>query len=220
MKLQAYIGVLIITTLLACNNKSSTSSKSDSSTNKPSLESKVDEDLITCWGIGEIEFEDNLSSIEDKVGKSNISLDSLFLEGMFEQLLTTLWKGTDKEITIYWEEKQPPFKTIKSLEVSSLNSPYHFENGIKIGTTLNEMTVLNSQSINIYGFGWDYGGTFVDFNNGKLAGDMPCFGGVFQLKTTTTSDNVQQIMGDQKINSSHPAFKTHEAELKTIRISR
>ena len=63
-------------------------------------------------------------------------------------------------------------------------------------------------------------GTFVDFNKGKLAGDMPCFGGVFQLKTTTASGNVQQLMGDQKISSSNPAFKTHEAELKTIRISK
>lgn len=221
MKLQAYIGVLLITTLLACNNTSTnTTNAADSNTAKPSLELNTSENLITCWGIGEIDFEDNLVSIENKVGKSNISVDSLFLEGMFEQLLTTVRKGTDKEIVIYWEEKQPPFKTIKSLEINNSNSPYHFENGIKIGSTLNEMTVLNEQPINLYGFGWDYGGTFVDFNKGKLAGDMPCFGGVFQLKTTNTSNNIQQIMGDQKISSSHPAFKTHEAELKTIRISR
>ncbi|WP_207534305.1 hypothetical protein [Desertivirga arenae] len=175
---------------------------------------------ITCWGIGPLEFGDDLETIAEKVGKENVSTDSLFLEGDFDRLITKVWKGTPKEITIIWKEVKPPFKTVSTFEIAQEDSPYKFDNGIGIGTGIKEIVALNGgEPIKLYGFGWDYGGTFIDFGKGKLKGDLPCFGGVFQLQTEAADAEVQQVMGDQEIYSNAPAFSKYKAVLTVIRIS-
>lgn len=217
--MRASICFLVLTALLACNNPSANRNKSDGNFPVQSEAKDNHENQITCWGIGDIEFEDAFSDIERKVGKNNLSLDSLFLEGTFERIVTTLWKGTPEEITIHWNESAPPFKSIKTLEISNPASPYHFINGITIGSKLKDIADLNKAPVSLYGFGWDYGGTFASFGKGKLAGDIPCFGGVFELVKTENTQEISALMGDKQISSSDPAFENQEARLKVIRIS-
>ncbi|PWG80173.1 hypothetical protein [Pararcticibacter amylolyticus] len=177
------------------------------------------EDEITCWGIGGIELDNDLTSLEEKAGKENVSMDSLFLEGDFDGFVTTLWKGSDREIVVHWKENQAPYTNIEFLEISRPSSPYHFVNGIKIGTSLNDIVKLNGDTpVSLYGFGWDYGGTFVDFNKGKLAGEIPCFGGVFALPDSLHTEDVKTVMGDMKISSADPVFKKYQASLEKIRV--
>ena len=114
----------------------------------------------------------------------------------------------------------PPFKKIKMLEVGKRESAYKFKNGIKVGIPLSEIVKLNDQHLTIYGFGWDYGGTFVSFNNGKLAKEIPCFGGVFDLQHSgNNSKDENRIMGDHHINSNEPALVKYGAILIKIRTS-
>ena len=214
--------LLFLPFLFACNSDTRQSSGSDTSFTAHDFDTPTGDGYeyrITCWGVADIELEDSYTIVEEKVGKSNLTTDSLFLEGMFEKLFTSLWKGTEKEIKIFWKEKQAPFRTIESIEVSQPNSAYQFANGIKIGSTLSEMEKLNGKPISLYGFGWDYGGTFISFNEGKLAGDIPCFGGVFQLKEPG-KDGVSELLGDHQISSNHMAFANAVAELKVIRLVR
>lgn len=215
--MRASISVLMLTALLACNNPSANRSSSEG--NFSAQSEANDQTQITCWGIGVIELEDSFSDIEKKAGHKGLSLDSVFLEGTFERVVTTLWKGTDKEITIRWKESVPPFKSIKTLEISNPASVYSFVNGIKIGSKLSDIAALNNAPVSLYRFGWDYGGTFVGFNKGTLAGDIPCFGGVFELVNTETAHDAASLMGDTEINSSDPGFENQDARLKVIRIS-
>jgi len=174
---------------------------------------------ITCWGVGEIEFGDDMGSVTEKAGKDNVSIDSLFQEGDFARMITVLWKGKDKQLDIAWEEEKPPFTKIKYITISNPKSPYAFDNGIKIGTSLNEIVKLNNGDIKLYGFGWDYGGSFISFGNGRLAGDLPCFGGVFQLEENTESEGAPELFGDREISSSNPEFKNHKVILTEIIVS-
>ncbi|WP_207421026.1 hypothetical protein [Desertivirga brevis] len=214
------LNVSFIVLLTACNQSTKDQTKGSSKQKTSVEEISQDENYITCWGIGPLEFGDDPASIQEKVGKENVSMDSLFLEGDFERLITKVWKGSPKEISIVWEEVKAPFKTIKLFEVSHQNSPYKFHNGIGIGSTLKEIVALNGEEpINLYGFGWDYGGTFIDFGKGKLKGDLPCFGGVFELQTEVGDAEVQQAMGNQAITSNLPALKKYPTVLKVIRVS-
>lgn len=199
--------------IVACGN-SGPSSDVDTAENVTVLADSSDLDLITCWGVGEIEFDDDLESLEAKVGKESITTDSLFLEGTFESLITTLWKGEPKEISIHWLEKKPPYSAIKYLEISKPGSVYAFANGITVGSTLAEIEHLNGAAFTLYGFGWDYGGTFIDFGTGELANNLPCFSGVFQLNAQITPS----ISGDKPLKSNNPAFSGLDVTLKTIRI--
>ncbi|HEY1008325.1 MAG TPA: hypothetical protein VGD92_14125 [Sphingobacteriaceae bacterium] len=179
-------------------------------------------DLISCDGIGEIMLNDDLGSLVKKAGKDKITHDSLFLEGNFERMITRVGKGTSREIVVYWKEKEQPFRTIQMLEISSRTSPYHFASGINIGTSLKKLVELNGGvPVSLYGFGWDYGGTFISFGNGKLAGPLACFGGVFQLSSTDiVTSELKQVMGDRKIRSDAEALKQYQATLVKIRVSR
>lgn len=211
------LGLVLLT---ACNQAPKNSSKETSKQKSQVEEISRDNNQITCWGIGPLEFGDDPQMIEEKVGKENISIDSLFLEGDFDRQITKVWKGSSKEISILWQESKPPFKSIKTFEISHKDSPYKFNNGIGIGSTLKEIVALNGEEpINLYGFGWDYGGTFIDFGKGKLKGDLPCFGGVFQLQTEVGDAEVQQVMGDHAIISNLPALQKYPVQLTTIRVS-
>lgn len=186
---------------------------------KPAVAQDVpDPGLITCEGIGVIKLTDDYALLTRKVGKDNVHMDSLFLEGTFESLITRVWKGTPKEITVYWQENQEPYKTIRMLEISSAQSPYHFSNGVRIGTSLKKLAELNGVPVKLYGFGWDYGGTFIGFNGGKLAKSMPCFGGVFALPEGAQPG--REIQGDHEIRSDAGGLKEVEVELVKIRVSK
>jgi hypothetical protein len=178
--------------------------------------------IITCDGIGEIKLSDDLASLARKAGNDNISHDSLFLEGNFERIVSKLWKGTVRELAVYWNETEQPFKTIQTIEIANRNSPYQFSNGIRIGTSLKKMVELNGGvPISLYGFGWDYGGTFISFKDGKLAEPLSCFGGVFQLTSADiTTSELKKILGDRQITSESEALKQYQAVLVKIRIRR
>jgi len=133
---------------------------------------------ITCWGIGDIELEDSYDILVEKAGLDNIKQDSLFKEGDFERVITRVWPGTNKEIIVHWKEKQAPLASIDMLELRDSASVYHFVNGIKIGSTLEELIKENGGAeFSFYGFGWDYGGTISDFNSGKLSKKSSLFPG-------------------------------------------
>lgn len=176
-------------------------------------------DEITCWGIGDIDLDNDESSLAEKVGKENLVRDSLILGGSFERVVTKVWKGENKEVIVHWTEKKPPFSTIDFLEISQPHSPYHFVNGIKIGSRLSEMVKLNGDiPITLYGFGGDNGGAFVDFGKGKLAGDIPCFGGVFTLPQSVGPDDMKGIQGDKKMTSDNSSLKKYDPTLAVIRV--
>jgi len=210
---------LSLLALSSCSQRQTSNSPADTSKEVRTVElAEGNITEITCWGVGEIELGDDFKAIEDKVSKQNISQDSMFVEGDFQGIFTTLWKGQDKEIEIHWKEKKVPFKTIDYLEINRSDSPYQFTNGIKIGTSLKDIEKLNGQPLNLYGFGWDYGGTFIDFGQGRLQGDIPCFGGVFSIDDTAY-DMAKDIIGDKKVSSDNAVFNKTEARLIKIRIS-
>ncbi|WP_407428680.1 hypothetical protein [Arcticibacter sp.] len=175
---------------------------------------------ITCWGIGDIELEDSYDILVDKAGLDQIKQDSLFKEGMFERVITRIWPDSEKEIIVHWKEKEPPLATIEMLELRDSSSVYHFTNGIKIGSTLQDLVKENGGiEFSFYGFGWDNGGTIVDFNSGKLSNNLPCFQGVLAVPQEASEDSeAGQVMGDKQIKSSHSFFSRFNPRLVNIKI--
>ncbi len=180
---------------------------------------RLNSELISCTGIGNIKLSDNMAGLIKKAGQDSIIADSLFLEGSFEGIVSKLWKNTPYEITVRWNEREAPYRTIRFLEIRE-GSVYHFSNGIGIGTSLEEVVRLNEAPVSFYGFAWDYGGTFTGFNEGKLAREIPCFDGVFTLPIKGSIAVNTEIVGDKKIRSDNPALEGFDIKLSVIRINR
>lgn len=170
--------------------------------------------LISCSGIGTIKMSDSYLIIEQKAGKENITTDSNYVEGIFQGIYHSLWKGTPKEIKVFWKNASHE-KQIAVIEIENKSSVYHFANGIKIGTTLAELVKLNdNKPISFYGFGWDYGGHIVNFGNGKLQQDYSCFSGQLSIKGKIEG----KFQGDKEMNSSLPGMPVENIYLSSIQI--
>lgn len=179
----------------------------------PVTPSKNDQ-LITCNGIGTINLSDDYNRILQKAGKENITLDSNYVEGLFQGTYHTLWKGTPKEIKVFWKDAFPE-KEIAVIGIENMSSVYRFANGIKVGTTLNELVKLNDRKpIRFYGFSWDYGGNIMNFGDGKLQKDYDCFSG----KLSVNGNIDPKFIGDKEINSAMSDMPLEKIYLSSIQI--
>lgn len=73
-----------------------------------------------------------------------------------------------KRIEIAWKNE----KTRKSpdfIQFGGEKSLWKLAAGIGAGTSLKTIERINGKSFTLYGFGWDYSGTVVSWNGGKLA---------------------------------------------------
>jgi hypothetical protein len=216
-KCRLFAFVSLISVCIACGGKSARPAGDTTETSAAMPpDAREGEGQLTCWGAGPVEFGDDYEAVAEKVGEQNITADSLFLEGQFDRIVTAIWKGTPRELFVHWKERKAPYNTIEKIEISHPQSEYSFSNGIRVGTALAEIQKLNGDKpLNIYGFGWDYGGTFADFGGGKLKGDIPCFGGVFEVAEGSPAP---EVSGDKKISSADPALAGLQVKLKLVRI--
>jgi len=102
-------------------------------------------------------------------------------------------------------------------------SAWHTEAGVTLGTRLARLTQLNGRPFALLGFGWDYAGTVVSWNGGRLAADSAGGRFIVRLKPTLTgpdADSLQRdVLGDREYSSDRPAMRRLEPavyELLTI----
>lgn len=116
----------------------------------------------------------------------------LFEEGTVERAYSILYPGTADELLITWKDND---RTRLHEMRFDKNGRWQTRDGIKVGTTYDELVQLNGNSIRFYGFGWDYSGA-VDWNGGKLADSNIR---VFLAPKNTPSN---KFIGDQIIEAT------------------
>jgi hypothetical protein len=191
--------------VLGCSKKEQ--STTTESNNVAVIESNnVANNLITCSGIGEVQFSMNEQDMIQKFGKENIKRDSIFAEGSFVAFATIIWENTPKEIWVTWQDTV--FQKVHSLEVRQTNSVYQTSQGLKNGVNLDAVVAANGGThISFSGFGWDYGGWLLSLNSGKLEKEIPCLSMWLDLSNVESTINTDEIMGDTQVNSNNPIFK-------------
>lgn len=88
----------------------------------------------------------------------------LFEEGTVERAYTVLYPETKDEILITWQDRNQ--NKIYQIFYEG-EGKWQSKEGIKIGTSYDDLVKLNEGPIKVYGFGWDYSGA-VDWNKGKM----------------------------------------------------
>lgn len=88
----------------------------------------------------------------------------LFEEGTIERAYSILYPNTDDELLIIWDDKvanRPHQIYIEN------DGRWRTSEGIKIGTSYEDLEKINNGPIDFYGFGWDYSGA-VDWKGGRM----------------------------------------------------
>jgi hypothetical protein len=194
--------------LLAC-------SKSEQNTQTASTSANETSNLISCTGIGELQFTMNEQDMIQKFGKENIKRDSIFAEGTFVAFATVVWSNTPKEVWVTWRDSV--FQKVGSMEIRQTNSPYQTAQGLKNGVNLDAVVAANGGTpISFSGFGWDYGGWLQSLKGGKLEKEIPCITMWFDLPENTSNVSTEGIMGETEVNSDNPIFKQLKPQLLTL----
>lgn len=83
--------------------------------------------------------------------------------------------------------------------------------GVRIGLDIPALAALNGRSFVLTGFGWDYGGTVVDWNGGAIAPDgrQAGFVRLCAPESSDALDHRQYPMGEAGVDSDLPVLRDH-----------
>lgn len=104
-----------------------------------------------------------------------------------------LFADTDRELEVIWDPENEKKKVV--FDVHVIGTAWKFENGLKVGMTLEEVEKINGKPFKISGFAWDYGG-YANFEGGKL------FGKVSLRFNPSTEEIPDYLMGDKELSST------------------
>lgn len=80
---------------------------------------------------------------------------------------TILFPDSKNQITIEWLDGKP-YQRIKRLRIEGEGSDWQTAEGIKIGTTFEELLRINQRPFKFYGFDWEYEGKTDDWQGGNI----------------------------------------------------
>lgn len=138
---------------------------------KNALPTKTDNEWLCVPGekIGQITNKTTEEDLKRIYGNQNvISAKELIEEGTKEVTITYIYKGTDDEIKVLWEEGQT-LKKPSWVWIRNNGSKWATPEGITIGTSLEDLQKINDDIFVFNGFRWDYGGLVTSLSQGKLS---------------------------------------------------
>ncbi|GAB3780196.1 hypothetical protein GCM10028818_31920 [Spirosoma horti] len=230
--------LLLTVALSGCQSRSSTNSQSERSDQPDSLTTTApkkgaDQDraaavandflIIPGERVGPINPTTSEADLLTLLGPSVVTVgDTIYGAEGAELIGTTLYKGTFDEVqVIYTDEKRTKPETVfirpqlvddEGLPIKHLSpARWTTADGLRIGTTLNELQSRNGKPFKLWGFAWDYGGQVSDWQGGKLA-RVP--EKTFQSitlgppasRTPAQEKAYNQLMGDSEFLSTNKAM--------------
>lgn len=144
------------------------------------------------------------AQLERQFGRSNVVEGEVPLgEGESEPGTILFPSDPKRRLEILWENprtKDAP----ASIRCTGEESLWHTVHRISLGTSLRELERLNGKPFRLSGFGWDYSGTLISWDGGKLEKDMP---GVW-LRLAPRRQSVRErdqssVEGDREFTSRH-----------------
>lgn len=172
---------------------------------------KDSNDFIIIPGerVGLIKSTDSEQSIIDRLGGEHVTRgDFAVVDGSMIQA-TYCYAATDRELLLLWDNED--FTTLREIRLRKSNSPWQTIEGIKVGSTLKEVATANESPFELAGFGFDYGGTTVNWQSGSFPDELTL---VFEPQITPHED----IMTDQIFSSDNRYIIRCNPVVNTIRI--
>lgn len=156
-----------------------------------------------------VRADDTLASLQERLGAANAVAQTLpGAEG--EEISGWVLYPDDptRKIEVYLDESGEHPDT---LMVQSTATHWVLPNGLRVGLDTKALQELNGKPFKFYGFEWDYGGTIVNWNGGKLdPGKGPHGSATLCLPETVPAD---YPIGDAEYSSDDPRLATAPAVL-------
>ena len=123
-------------------------------------------EIIPGKNTGAITSSASKVDLEKAYGVNNVrAIDVDVGEGMTEKGADIFPEDPKKKIEIIWKKKE---KNPSRIQITGKESLWKTRDGISLGTTLKHLEKLNGKPFVLTGFGWDYAGTIISWNDGNL----------------------------------------------------
>lgn len=184
----------------------------------------VDPNAITCEGIGPVKLTHTHEDLVAALGAERLTNGTAELDGA-EAHVTRVFEGEAEEIIVYWAEKAEPYQTITKIAVANSFGPYQTADGVRVGSTLEELRQLNNfmpvTMKNFYNSS-DGFGEILSFNGGDIELNYPCLGGVLDIVKQRGVDVriLDEIKPEPELLSSHRIFSVLDVEVVELSVTK
>jgi hypothetical protein len=177
---------------------------------------------VSCGPDSAITAHSTLDQLVVKFGRGNVRKQQVEIgEGETREGIVIFPGVSDKEIAVLPSTTNEPMYVV----LRGQRSQWVTAGGITLGSGLKELEQLNGKPFLLTGFDWDYSGTVVDWQGGKL---QPSEGCVFQPRLdygsrdgSSEEENkaAVQVIGDRDYSSSLPAMQALNPKVYEIVIT-
>lgn len=202
--------LLVLTTIMySCGNKDKKATPP--AEEKPAI--KIDASLITDSSWGAIKKNTDFAGLQSIYGAANVKDERICGPECADSIdVTTIYPEKNNQFTVYWKQNAY-HKEIDFLEADMPESPYHISNGLKIGSSLEDLLKINGKQIIFSGFDWDYGGFIQDYGMGALQNSP------FVFRLQMIGDGGSELSGDSEFNTEMPEVKKNISKIKISTIT-
>ncbi|MGK6352904.1 hypothetical protein [Parapedobacter sp. DT-150] len=183
----------------------------------------ADPNAITCEGIGPVKLTHSYAALDSAIGADKLENGTVDVDGSTVHI-TKVFPNEAEEITVYWAESQEPYNTITKIAVANDFGPYQTAEGLKVGSTLNEVKQYNNfmpvTMTNFYNT-LDGFAVILGFNGGDIETKYPCLGGKFDIVKQRGVDvrTLDEIKPEKELKSSHKLFNTIDVAVVELNVS-
>jgi hypothetical protein len=157
---------------------------------------------------------DSEQALINRFGKDNIGHDTAWYpEGMGQYMVTVLYPGTKNEVVFSWLDSAS-YMGLDEIRVSADSSDWTSK-GVKIGTPMSELVLLNGGHFTFSGFDWDYGGFVGWDDNDKLRGLT------IRLRSSEAmmaQEQLDSLIGDRTVYSKSTAARLNNPVVSEMRL--
>ncbi|MDH3246123.1 MAG: SH3 domain-containing protein [Saprospiraceae bacterium] len=165
--------------------------------------------IIPGERVGRILAADSEQSVIDKLGSENVSRRTVPL-GEGESIeATVVYPSSPRELLLLWEQQD--YVNLAEIRFEHPRSPWKTSQGLAIGSSLRQIENLNGESFLISGFGWDYGGTTLDWRRGAISESVVL---IFEEPERVHST----LVGDHAVSSNDKHLSRSNPKVKQMRI--
>ncbi|MCY7309586.1 MAG: hypothetical protein LH619_02305 [Chitinophagaceae bacterium] len=200
--------IIIATAIYSCGNKDK---KATPVAEKPEV--KIDSALITDSSWGLITKKTDFAGLQAIYGAANVKDERICGPECADSIdVTIIYPEKNNEFTVYWKDNLY-HTAIAFIETYLPDGPYHTANGLKIGSSLEDLLKINGKQIIFSGFDWDYGGSIQDYGMGTLQNSPLGF------RLEMTGDGGTELSGDSEFNTEMPEVKKNLTKIKILALT-
>ena len=146
------------------------------------------------------------TSLAAVFGKANVTTtDVHYAEGSYETA-TVIFADTDDRIEVFWEDANTR-DAPRTVRIRGDQSAWETPEGLKLGLDLRSIEAINGRSFALLGFGWDYSGTVVSWEGGRLERSPGTCRVMARLSPGDTRYDWDEVVGERRFSSQHPTMQ-------------